>query len=140
MNEEITFHFEEVACPSFFDVKHVLSWIARIAPHYDKKTGFLNFIFCTDEYLLRINQQYLDHDEYTDIITFPYRQDEVIEADIYISLERVEDNAKEYGQSFENELARVMSHGVLHLIGFGDKDDAGVIAMRAAEEEAMAWR
>lgn len=98
------------------------SWIKSAVKEESKRAGDLNFIFCNDEYLLLINQQYLGHDYYTDIITFDYVTDVVISGDIYISVERVKENAGVYHVSFENELNRIMIHGVLHLLGYQDKE------------------
>ena len=86
----------------------------------NKDTGNLCFIFCTDNFLLDINQKYLEHDYYTDVITFDYTVDNTVSGDIFISVERVEENAREFGVSFNHELSRVIYHGVLHLCGYKD--------------------
>jgi rRNA maturation RNase YbeY len=88
-----------------------------------KETGDLCFIFCTDDFLLDINKKYLGHDYYTDVITFDYTVDNTVSGDIFISVERVEINAREFGASFNHELRRVMYHGVLHLCGYKDKSE-----------------
>ena len=98
------------------------NWIKSVIKGEKKKTGSLNFIFCSDEYLLRINQQYLEHDYYTDIITFDYVTGSVISGDIFISVDRVKENAGVYKVSFSAELNRIMIHGVLHLLGYMDKE------------------
>ena len=104
------------------DFHKITDWIERVT----KKEGYLidnvNYIFCNDDYLLKINQEFLDHDYYTDIITFPFSEKHSKElcADIYISLERVEQNSKDLQQDFKNELKRVIIHGILHLIGYDD--------------------
>ena len=103
-----------------------------------KRTGDINYIFCSDEYLRQINIEYLNHDYYTDIITFNYNDDSLVSGDIYISLERVRDNAEEFEVSFHTELQRVVIHGVLHLIGFNDHTDDDKVKMRAAEDESIA--
>ncbi len=99
----------------------------------------INYIFCDDAYLIEINKQYLDHDTYTDIITFDSSEKEgQIESDIFISIERVEENAKELKIPFERELKRVMVHGLLHLMGYRDKTVEEVALMRKKEDQAMA--
>ena len=99
--------------------------------------GDLSFIFCSDEYLLDINKKFLNHDYYTDIVTFNYVEGKTISGDIFISIDRVRDNAKQYGVSFENELSRVIIHGVLHLIGFDDKDESSRLIMKMKEDEYL---
>ena len=105
------------------DINYYSDWLSRVIVSESKLEGDLNYIFCDDEYLLGINQQYLNHDTYTDIITFGYCDGDTISGDIFISVERVKDNAQEYSVSFEEELHRVMVHGVLHLLGYKDKSD-----------------
>ncbi|RAJ14138.1 rRNA maturation RNase YbeY [Arenibacter echinorum] len=112
-------------------------WISRIVLSEDESYSQLDFIFCDDEYLLKINQDYLNHDTYTDIITFPYEDNNGIAGDIFISVERVRDNASEYGVDFDTELKRVMAHGVLHLIGYGDKSEEEASQMRLKEDEKI---
>jgi rRNA maturation RNase YbeY len=97
----------------------------------------LNYIFCDDDYLLKINQDYLQHDYLTDIITFDYVSGKNVSGDLYISIDRVKENAKEFNVSFDNELKRVMIHGVLHLMGYSDKTEAATAEMRAKEEEKI---
>lgn len=97
----------------------------------------LNYIFCDDDYLLKINQDYLQHDYLTDIITFDYVLGKTISGDLYISIDRIKENAKEFNVTFENELKRVMVHGVLHLMGYSDKSDTATAEMRAKEEEKI---
>jgi probable rRNA maturation factor len=125
------------------DIKHTLkhktvikNWIKQATAHYKYKTGAINYIFCTDEYILEINRKYLQHDTYTDIITFDYTQQETktIAADIFISLDRVGENAKKFGVNTEEELHRVIIHGVLHLLGFKDKTQSDSKQMRQAED------
>ena len=113
------------------------SWISLIIESEDKKEGDINYIFCDDEYLLEINQKYLDHDTLTDIISFDYSVGNELHGDIFISIERVKENAAEFGVSFESELNRVMAHGVLHYCGYKDKSEADEIVMRNKEEEKM---
>ncbi len=97
----------------------------------------INYIFCDDRYLLKINQDHLDHDTYTDIITFDYTEGQEIYADIYISIERVRDNAKDFKEPFERELSRVMAHGVLHLCGYKDKTLEEKTIMREKEDDCL---
>jgi probable rRNA maturation factor len=97
----------------------------------------LTFIFCSDEYLHKINVEYLDHDTLTDIITFPYRQLPEVEGDIFISLDRIKENARQFDTSFENELLRVIIHGVYHLCGYGDKSEEEAVTMRSKENHAL---
>src|ERR1035437_6245232 len=112
-------------------------WIAATIEKKKRKTGELNFIFCSDDYLLNINKQYLDHDTYTDIITFDYSQENVklnISGDIYISIERVKENALKFSKSFEDELHRVLIHGTLHLLGYKDKTKIAKAEMTKQED------
>ena len=97
----------------------------------NKKIGDVNYIFCDDAYLLEINQQYLQHDTYTDIITFDYCEGDVLNGDIFISVERVRENAQQYKVTFQEELVRVMAHGILHLCGYKDKKKAEAEEMRS---------
>ncbi|MDR0724468.1 MAG: rRNA maturation RNase YbeY [Prevotellaceae bacterium] len=99
-----------------------------------KETGDLCFIFCTDDFLLDINKKYLEHDYYTDVITFDYTVDNTVSGDIFISVERVEENAREFGVSFNHELCRVMYHGVLHLCGYKDESEDEERTMREKED------
>jgi rRNA maturation RNase YbeY len=129
----IHFHTEEVD----FNLSHkeeYTFWIEDVISRESKNCGDLNFIFCSDEYLLAINKDYLNHDYFTDIITFNYNDEDTISGDIYISTDRIAENAKERDISFELELRRVMIHGVLHLIGYDDKDPVSQAAMRAQED------
>lgn len=105
---------------------------------YGGKAKAIHYIFCDDAYLLEINKEYLQHDTLTDIITFRYQEHpHPLESDIYISTERVQENASKFGVAFDAELRRVMAHGVLHLLGFKDKSAADKQKMRQAEEEAL---
>ena len=119
------------------DQKKRKNWINFAIEKEKFKCGDLSFIFCFDEYLLKINKEYLNHDYYTDIITFHYVEGNIISGDIFISIDRVRDNAQQYGVSFENELSRVIIHGVLHLIGFDDKDESSQSIMRMKEDEYL---
>ncbi|UGS21078.1 rRNA maturation RNase YbeY [Flavobacterium cyclinae] len=112
-------------------------WISRIIESEGFDEGEINYIFCDDEYLHKINVEYLDHDTLTDIISFDYTVGNVLQGDIFISVERVQDNANDFNVSFEEELKRVLSHGVLHYCGYKDKSIEDEALMRAKEEEKM---
>lgn len=113
------------------------SWIENVIESEGKDLGELTYIFCDDEYLLKINQQYLDHDTLTDIISFDYTEGNVVSGDIFISVERVQDNADDFNVSFEDELKRVIIHGVLHYCGYKDKSESDELLMRSKEEEKI---
>lgn len=112
-------------------------WINQIILSEKHRLGEINYVFCDDDFLLKINQDYLNHDTYTDIITFDYRVGRELFSDIYISTDRVKENAEKFGVSFENELKRVMAHGILHLCGYGDATDAEKRIMREKENEKI---
>ena len=118
--------------------EQVADWIERIIESEDKELGEISYIFCDDEYLHKINVEYLDHDTLTDIISFDYTEGDIISGDIFISIERVLDNANDFNVPFETELKRVLAHGVLHYCGYKDKSEADEQLMRAKEEEKMA--
>ena len=122
----------------------VSRWLNTVAGNASKKTGELNYIFCSDPYLLKINKQYLGHDYYTDIITFDFSEDYEIEGkgdkisgDIYISIDTVRHNAEQYGEGFDRELHRVIVHGLLHLIGFDDVTPELQKEMTVQENKAL---
>jgi rRNA maturation RNase YbeY len=112
-------------------------WISSVIISEDKKEGDLNYIFCNDEYLLEINEKYLDHDTLTDIISFDYSVGNELHGDIFISEERVRENAADFNVTFENELLRVMAHGILHFCGYKDKTDNDSLLMRQKENEKI---
>ena len=112
-------------------------WITEVCATEGFLIHELNYIFCDDDYLLKINQDYLQHDFLTDIITFDYVSGKNVSGDLYISIDRVKENAEEFNVSFDNELKRVMIHGVLHLMGYSDKTEAATVEMRAKEEEKI---
>jgi len=117
----INFHNE-----NGFELKNPVvleEWIVKTILTENRTLGEINYIFCDDEYLHKINMDFLNHDTYTDIISFDYTQGELISGDIYISTERVAENAEQFKTSFNNELKRVMVHGILHYCGYGDKTD-----------------
>jgi len=131
----INFHYESI---DFFleNEQRYTTWLQSIATTNLKAIEGINYIFCNDEYLLNINKTYLDHDTYTDIITFPYNYDP-IESDIYISIDRIKDNATSFSVTFQHELNRVMAHGLLHLIGYNDKTPEHQAEMTIQEEKAL---
>ena len=126
---------------SGFELKEpekVRQWVSEVVTRRGKTVGNVNYLFCDDEYLLQVNQQYLNHDTYTDIITFDYVAANLISGDILVSTERVGENASQFGVPFETELHRVIIHGVLHLLGQGDKSESEAREMRRLEEESLA--
>lgn len=120
------------------EAEKVKNWISQVIQLRGKKVGNISYLFCDDEYLLGVNQQYLNHDTYTDIITFDYVAADLISGDIMISIDRVGENASQFEVPFELELLRVIIHGVLHLLGQGDKSDDEATEMRRQEEESLA--
>ena len=114
------------------------AWLRRVAATYGKRIGELAYIFCDDETILEVNHQYLKHDYYTDIITFDYTEDDVIGGDLFISLDTVRSNSEQLGVPYEQELHRVIVHGVLHLCGLNDKGPGEREQMEAAENRALA--
>lgn len=113
------------------------NWLAEVIESEEKEEGEINYIFCNDDYLYEINVQYLDHQTLTDIISFDYTLGNLISGDIFISIERVKDNAQDFGVSFDEELKRVMAHGILHYCGYQDKTEADQKLMRSKEEEKI---
>ncbi|WET48025.1 rRNA maturation RNase YbeY [Chryseobacterium indologenes] len=109
-------------------------WLEDLILSEGKKLGEINYIFCDDEYLLKINQDYLQHDYYTDIITFDYVKGKTISAEIFVSLQRISDNASTLSRDYEDELRRVLAHGILHLIGYKDKTEEEEKEMRRMED------
>ena len=115
----------------------IKQWIKQLIEAKGKKTGNITYIFCDDEYLLEVNKQYLQHDYYTDVITFDYVENDLISGDIFISTDRVRENALAFGSSETEELHRVIIHGALHLLGLKDKSEKEASQMRQAENEAL---
>lgn len=132
----ISFSAEAVKLPKF-SKREVSEWIKRVAAVYGKKVGEIGYLFCDDNKILEVNRQYLNHDYFTDIITFGYSEGDVISGDIFISLETVKSNAEEFGVDFMNEFYRVVIHGVLHLCGQNDKSDAERAEMTRKENAAL---
>ena len=133
----IRFHTIDVAMPNI-DLDAVRSWIDSVVRHHGFSVGELHYYFCSDAKLLEINQQRLGHDFFTDIVTFPLTDcARVISSEFCLSLDRIADNAGQFGRSYENELHRVIIHGVLHLIGFDDLTSEEKVVMRQKEEESL---
>jgi len=115
----------------------VKNWIKNSIENENYISGTINFIFTSDDYLLEINKEYLAHNYFTDIITFNYCENDIVNSDIYISVDTVQNNSERFNVSFINELHRVMIHGILHLIGFNDQDDKEKAIMREKENEYL---
>ena len=113
-------------------------WISRVILSENKKEGDINYVFCDDEYILEINKQYLDHDYYTDIISFDYSVGNELHGDVFVSIDRVKENANDFDVTFVEELKRVIIHGILHYIGFKDKSKEEELLMRQKENEKIA--
>lgn len=134
-NMKKNYFFENTETFSF-DEK-IFDKIENILFNENKKEGDLSFIFCSDNYLLKMNNEYLQHDYYTDIITFDYTETDIISGDIFISIDRIKENALKYNTTFENELQRVMIHGVLHLVGYNDKNEKEQKEMTEKENQYL---
>ncbi len=116
------------------------AWVKAVAASYGKKVGEIAYIFCSDDKILEVNRQYLQHDYYTDIITFDYCEGDTISGDLFISLDTVRTNAEQVGATYDEELHRVIIHGILHLCGINDKGPGERAIMEAAENKALALR
>ena len=123
----------------FPDIKRrtITAWIKRVAEKYGKNPDEIAYIFCDDEEILRVNKEYLQHDYYTDIITFDYSENDKISGDLFISLDTVRTNAEKFGTAYDEELRRVIIHGILHLCGINDKGPGEREIMENAENEAL---
>ena len=133
----ITFNIED-ADPKLKNKRLLKSWIAKVADSYGLKTGDLAYVFCSDDRILEVNKEFLQHDYYTDIITFDYCEGDTISGDMYISVDTVRTTSELYSTSFINEMHRVIIHGVLHLCGLKDKAPDDEKKMREAEAKALA--
>ena len=120
------------------DETAISNWLSQVILSESKKEGDINYIFCDDEYLHKINVEYLDHDTLTDIISFDYSVGNELHGDIFVSIERVADNANDFEVSFDEELKRVLVHGILHYAGYKDKSEEDELKMRQKEEEKIA--
>lgn len=132
----IAYYTEDVKMPTF-PKRKMNAWIKSVANKYKKNVGEIAYIFCSDKKILEVNKQYLQHDYYTDIITFDYCERDVLNGDIFISIETVSSNAERFRVSFEEELRRILIHGILHLCGQDDKTPALRAEMTKKENEAL---
>jgi rRNA maturation RNase YbeY len=133
----ISYYTERVHLPKKFKKRPTTQWIKDIIQNHEKQLGSIVYIFCNDEIILEINQQYLQSDYYTDIITFDYSESAVLSGDIYISLDTVKSNSEKFNTNFLEEIHRVIIHGILHLCGYKDKTPKEQKMMRAKEDEAL---
>lgn len=135
----ITYNAENVKFPKI-KRRETTAWIKRVAASYGRKVGEIGYLFCDDEKILEVNREYLQHDYYTDIITFDYDEDDIISGDLVISLDTVKSNAELFHKNYDEELHRVIIHGILHLCGINDKEPGEREIMEAAENKALAMR
>lgn len=133
----ITFQTDGVEMPRINE-QQIRNWVKAVAATYQKKVGEIGYLFCSDERILEVNRQFLQHDYYTDIITFDYCQGNRIAGDLVISLDTVRTNAEQFGAEYETELNRVIIHGILHLCGINDKGPGEREIMEAEENKALA--
>jgi rRNA maturation RNase YbeY len=135
----ITYNAENVKMPAIRR-RETSAWIRRVAQTYGKRVGEVGYLFCDDDHILEVNREYLGHDYYTDIITFDYCEDNVLNGDLVISIDTVRSNAEQFGKDYDEELHRVIIHGILHLCGQNDKGPGEREQMEAAENRALALR
>ncbi|MGC4129028.1 MAG: rRNA maturation RNase YbeY [Bergeyella sp.] len=128
----INFFFENIEQRKI--PENISLWLENLITSENKKLGEINYIFCDDEYLLKVNQNYLRHDYYTDIITFDYVKGKTISGDIFVSLPRISENASTLSKDFDEEFRRVLAHGILHLCGYKDKSEEEEKEMRSKED------
>lgn len=133
----VSFYNEQVEMP-VIQTKEVRNWITQVAKLHEKRVGEISYLFCDDEKILETNRQFLQHDYYTDIITFDYTEGDKIAGDLIISLDTVRTNAEQFGQDYNKELHRVIIHGILHLCGINDKGPGEREIMEQHENEALA--
>ena len=133
----ISYNTENVKMPALRR-RDTSAWIKRVAESYGKRVGEVGYLFCDDEKILEVNREFLQHDYYTDIITFDYCEGDVINGDIVLSLDTVRSNAEQMGKDYDEELHRVIIHGILHLCGINDKGPGEREQMEAAEDKALA--
>ena len=139
MDNEITYHFLDIEIPDF-NPEFFSLWLGTVLIDHGYELGELTYVFCTDDYLLEMNREHLNHDYYTDIITFNYNVDFSLNGDMFISYECIIDHANEFDVSVYDELCRVMVHGVLHLVGYNDKSDAEQEVMTEMENKYLSKR
>mgnify|MGYP002678749533 CR=1 FL=1 len=135
----ITYNSEGVRMPKI-KKRDTSAWIKAVAASYGRKVGEIGYLFVDDEKILEVNREYLGHDYYTDVITFDYDEEDTVSGDIVISLDTVRSNAELFGKTYEDELYRVIIHGILHLCGINDKGPGEREIMEAAENKALAMR
>ena len=135
----ITYQTEGIKMPDI-QKRETTEWIKAVAATYEKRIGEIAYIFCSDEKILEVNRQYLQHDYYTDIITFDYCEGNRLSGDLFISLETVKTNSEQFNTPYEEELHRTIIHGILHLCGINDKGPGEREIMEAAENKALAMR
>ena len=135
----ITYNAEGVKFPNI-KRRETTAWIRRVAPTYGKTVGEVGYLFCNDEKILEVNREYLGHDYYTDIITFDYDEGDQINGDLVISLDTIRTNAEQFRKPYDEELHRVIIHGILHLCGLNDKGPGERELMEAAEDKALSLR
>ncbi len=135
----ISYFAEDVKMPTI-KRRETTDWIRRVASGYGKKCGDIAYIFCSDEKILEVNKTYLQHDYYTDVITFDYTEGDKISGDIFISIDTVRSNAEQFGTDYDEELHRIIIHGVLHLCGINDKGPGEREIMTCHENEALKLR
>jgi rRNA maturation RNase YbeY len=135
----ITYQAEGVSMPKI-KRRETTAWIRSVAATYGRKVGEVGYLFCNDEKILEVNREYLGHDYYTDIITFDYDEGDTLNGDLVISLDTVRTNAELFNRDYDEELHRVIIHGILHLCGINDKGPGEREMMEAAENKALAMR
>lgn len=133
----ISYNAEGIAMPKI-KKRATTAWIKAVAASYGRKVGEIGYMFVNDEKILEVNREYLGHDYYTDVITFDYDEDDIVSGDIVISLDTVRSNAELFGKTYDDELHRVIIHGILHLCGINDKGPGEREIMEAAENKALA--
>ena len=135
----ITYQTDGIRMPNI-KKRPTTAWIRAVAATYGKRVGDVNYIFCNDERILEVNREYLQHDYYTDIITFDYTEGDVISGDLFISLDTVKTNSEQFATEYDEELHRTIIHGILHLCGINDKGPGEREIMEAAENRALEMR
>lgn len=132
----VTYNVIDIKMP---DISHreTTAWVRAVAASYGKRVGDIAYVFCNDDKILEVNRQYLQHEYYTDIITFDYCEGDMLSGDLFISLDTVRTNAEQFGKTYDDELHRVIIHGILHLVGINDKGPGEREIMEAAEDKAL---
>ena len=135
----ITYHTEGIVMP-YIKKRETTAWVRAVAATYGKKVGDVSYIFCNDKRILEVNREFLQHDYYTDIITFDYTEGDIISGDLFISLDTVKTNSEQFATEYDEELHRTIIHGILHLCGIDDKGEGEREKMEAAENSALSMR